>query len=69
MIVDTFTVVPVTRQHFHDAAHFVENYHLGLRAADALHIAVAIMHAATLVTRDKKLARASIPLGLTAEFL
>jgi len=31
-------------------AHFVDNHELGLRARDALHLAIASEHGATLVT-------------------
>ena len=57
-----------TRQDFVDAAGFLENFALGLRAGDALHVAIARNnHARALVTLDKTLARAAQALGLAVE--
>ena len=55
---ESFSVFPVTGYHFRIAAHFVDQHELGLRAGDALHMAVASEQGATLVTRDKMLADA-----------
>ena len=60
---ESFGVLPVTGQHFRTAAHFVDRHELGLRAADALHLAVASEQGATLVTRDRTLAEAGPALG------
>ena len=60
------TVVP--RHHdFADAAALIQRFDLGLRAGDALHVAIARNHGAeVLVTLDKRLAAAE-RLGLPCE--
>jgi predicted nucleic acid-binding protein len=50
---------------FARAASIMERFELGLRAGDALHLAIAHrVHAASIVTLDKVLARATERLGL-----
>jgi predicted nucleic acid-binding protein len=63
---ESLVVAPVTRDHFVTAARFADQYGLGLRAADSLHIAVAAEHRATICTPDKRLAKAAIALGVSA---
>lgn len=63
LVAESFTILPVTGQHFRTAAHFVDSHELGLRAGDALHLAIASEHGATLVTRDEKLAAGGPGLG------
>lgn len=46
------------------AAEMTERHDLGLRAGDALHLAVAVAHGCTLVTLDEKLAKAAPELGV-----
>ncbi len=65
----SLTVVPVTREHFMAAARFADQYGIGLRAGDALHVAVAAGHGATICTLDKRLAETAIALGVSAEFV
>jgi predicted nucleic acid-binding protein len=60
---------PVTREHFQAAARFADHYELGLRAGDALHVAVASELGATLCTLDKRLAEAAVALGVSAEMV
>jgi predicted nucleic acid-binding protein len=57
----------VTREHFQAAARFADQYGLGLRAGDALHVAVVAELGATLCTLDKRLAEAAVALGVSAE--
>jgi predicted nucleic acid-binding protein len=66
---DSLIVVPVTRDHFVTAARFVEQFALGLRAADALHLAIAAEHGATICTLDRRLAEAATALAVDAELL
>ena len=47
------------------AAELVRRFKLKLRAPDALHLALTRRYAATLVTRDKAMARAAEALGLS----
>jgi uncharacterized protein len=64
LIADSFTVLPVTGSHFRTAARFVDQHTLGLRAGDALHLAVAAEHGATVQTLDQRLAEAGPLLGV-----
>jgi uncharacterized protein len=61
---DSFTVVPVSRSQFRTAARFVEQHLLGLRAGDALRLAICGDHGATLCTLDRQLSDAASALGL-----
>jgi hypothetical protein len=61
---DSFTVVPVSRLQFRTAARFVEQHVLGLRAGDALHLAICTVHGATLCTLDRRLSEAATVLGV-----
>jgi len=63
LVGNIFVVWPVSRSHFSSAARFAEQYMLGLRAADALHLAVSVDYGATLCTLDRKLAEAGEALG------
>lgn len=49
---------------FEAAARFADHHHLGLRAGDALHLAVAAAHGCTLVTLDERMAKAALELGV-----
>jgi uncharacterized protein len=54
---------------FIDAAAFADRHTLGLRAGDALHIAIAARHGCTLVTLDQIMANAALECGVpVAEF-
>jgi predicted nucleic acid-binding protein len=64
LVTDSFTVVPVSRSQFRTAARFVEQHVLGLRAGDALHLAICGDHGATLCTLDRQLSDAAAALGL-----
>ena len=61
---ETFIEVAIGREHFQTAATFAEKHELGLRAGDALHLAIAGAEGATLVTLDRKLAAAGVALGV-----
>ncbi len=62
-------VLPVERAQFAAAARLADQYLLGLRAADALHLAIPSDHGATLSTLDQRLATAAGALGLAAELV
>jgi uncharacterized protein len=66
---DCFTVVPVSRLQFRTAARFVDRHELGLRAGDALHLAVCADNGATLCTLDQRLGRAGLALGIKTMLL
>jgi hypothetical protein len=53
----SFIVVPVSRLQFRSAARPVDQHTLGLRAGDALHLAVCADYSATLCTLDRRLER------------
>jgi predicted nucleic acid-binding protein len=66
---ESLTVVPIRREHFVTAARFADQYALGLRAGDALHIAVAAEQGATICTLDTRLADAATALGVRADLV
>lgn len=59
LVEDSFGVLPVAREDFRTAAHFADQAGIGLRAGDALHLAIASAHGATLCTLDRKLLQAA----------
>jgi predicted nucleic acid-binding protein len=66
---DNFTVLPVSRLQFRTAARFAEKYTLGLRAGDALHLAVCADYGATICTLDRRLGGAASALGVKTALL
>ena len=66
---DNLTVLPVSRLQFQTAARFVDQYALGLRAGDALHLAVCAERGATICTLDRRLGDAASALGVKAALL
>ena len=58
-------VLPIERRHMEVAADLCANPALIIRAADALHLAVALEVGAGLATLDAQLGRATQALGLT----
>jgi predicted nucleic acid-binding protein len=66
---DWLIVVPITREHFMTAARFADQSGLGLRAGDALHVAVAADRGATICALDKRLGEAATALGVAVEFV
>ncbi|OOC08929.1 MULTISPECIES: type II toxin-antitoxin system VapC family toxin [Thioalkalivibrio] len=51
------------------AAHFADQHDSGLRAGDALHLAIAYNHGLELCSLDKVLVAAAEPLGVNARLL
>ncbi|HEV7207904.1 MAG TPA: type II toxin-antitoxin system VapC family toxin [Mycobacteriales bacterium] len=64
LVRSSFHLLDVPRSAFHSAADMVRRPELGVRAADALHLAVARHHDARLCTRDSRQADAGRRLGL-----
>jgi hypothetical protein len=62
-------VAAVTTTHFRAAAELAEEHKLGLRAGDALHLAIARERDAALCTLDKRLARAGKALGIATKLI
>jgi predicted nucleic acid-binding protein len=61
---DSFTILPVSRSQFRMAARFADQHGLGLRAGDALHLAICAEQGATLCTLDRRLGEAGAALGV-----
>ena len=66
---DSFSILPISGTQFRTAARFADQYGLGLRAGDALHLAVCADHGATLCTLDKRLSEAGPALGVKTALL
>jgi predicted nucleic acid-binding protein len=67
-VLESFAVLTPTHQDFDLAARLVLRFDLGLRAGDALHVAIAQNAGATsFVTLDRRLAAAAEHLGLACE--
>ena len=58
---ETFTVLPVSGAQFRTAARFADQHALGLRAGDALHLAICADHGAILCTLDRRLGEVGPP--------
>jgi len=69
LVAESFTVLPVTGGQFRAAARFADQHKLGLRAGDALHLAAASEHGATVHTLDRRLAEAGPALGVPTKLL
>jgi uncharacterized protein len=66
---ESLTVVSVTGIDFRAAAAFADQHMHGLRAGDALHLAVSARLGTTLVTLDQRLASAGPALGAMTQLL
>jgi predicted nucleic acid-binding protein len=60
----SFVKLSVFGKHFDTAAQFAGQYSLGLRAADALHLAMSAHYGVALCTLDRRLAAAGETLGV-----
>jgi predicted nucleic acid-binding protein len=69
LMADSFTIANVTGAHFRMAALFLDRHDLGLRAGDALHMAVAADWGAEICTLDQRLAAAGPALGVPSTLL
>jgi len=69
LVAESFAVLAVSGAHFRAAARFVDRHPLGLRAGDALNVAVAAEHGATVCTLDRRLAGAGPALGVPMQLL
>jgi uncharacterized protein len=66
---DSFTILPVVRTHFRTAARFADQFGLGVRAGDALHLAICAERGAELCTLDRRIAAAGPVLGVQTEMI
>lgn len=62
-------VLPVSGLHFRLAARLADQHAVGLRAGDALHLAMCADHGATLCTLDRRLGEAGPELGVRTTML
>ena len=62
-------MLEVTGGNFCTAAKYVDQHALGLRAGDALHLAIASEHGASVHTLDQRLAAAGPALGILTRLL
>lgn len=69
LVTESFAVLTVSGRHFRTAAAFVDQHQLGLRAGDALHLATASEHGATVHTLDRRLAEAGPLVGVPVQLL
>ena len=59
LVEQSLTVVPVSSANFRSAARLADQHQSGLRAGDALHLAVCAEHGMRLVTLDNTMAAAA----------
>ena len=69
MSAETFTVLPISAAQFRTAARFADQHALGLRAGDALHLAICADHGATLCTLDRRLGEVGPALAVKTALL
>jgi predicted nucleic acid-binding protein len=69
LLAESFDLASVTGAHFRTAARFTDRQELALRAGDALHLAVAAVHGATVWTLDERLAKAGPQVGVPTRLL
>ncbi len=65
MSAESFVVLPLTSPHFRKAASFADQHSIGLKGGDALHLAVASEHGATVWTFDRRILAAGPLLGVS----
>jgi len=69
LVAESLTVLPLSSGLFRMAAKFSDHHSLGLGTGDALHLATASDHGATVHTLDRRLADAGPALGVPTQFL
>ena len=65
----SLNIVSVSRMDFAAAARLSDQHTSGLRAGDALHLAIAANHGYRLVSLDRTLAQSGLELGVDARLL
>jgi len=66
---ESLTWVEIAPEHFRAAARYADRHELGLRAPDALHLAVAVGSGAVLCALDRRLTSAALALGVSAQLI
>ncbi|MHB1111538.1 MAG: type II toxin-antitoxin system VapC family toxin [Devosia sp.] len=69
MAEDSLLILTIDGEHFRAATQLVKQHTTGLRAGDALHLAVANANGATVCTLDKRMAEAGTILGMSTKLL
>ena len=69
LIDESFSILPISANHFHLAARFSDRHDLSITAGDALHSAIASDNRVTLCTLDRRLAEAGLALGAMTHLL
>lgn len=69
MLTASATIVAIDATHFNRATDLLERSDKGLRAGDALHLAIAADAGAKLFTLDRRMAEAGLALGLDVQLL
>jgi predicted nucleic acid-binding protein len=64
---ESLEILMPARADFRTAAHFADQAGIGLRAGDALHLAISSGHGATLWTLDQKLLQAAPAVAVSAK--
>lgn len=64
---ESLSHLSINPAHFRTAARFADQHTLGIRAADALHLAVCADYGASLCTLDRRLAAAAPVLGIPTQ--
>jgi predicted nucleic acid-binding protein len=66
---ESLAILPISDIHFRTAARFADQHGLGLRAGDALHLAICADHGAALYTLDRRQSEAGSVLGMSTTLL
>jgi uncharacterized protein len=69
LVNDSANVLPIISGHFRMAARYADNHRSGLRAGDALHLAIAEYYGASVHTLDVTLASAGSMFGVETNLL
>ena len=64
IFIESVDILPVEEAAFREAALICQRHESGLRAGDALHLAVAAANGCTLATLDERMAKAAAELGV-----
>lgn len=62
-VAESCVLLPISSDHFRSAARLADQHPLGLRAGEALHLAISVENAAVLCTLDKRLSEAGQAIG------
>ncbi len=65
----TFDVFAITDSHFRAATRYLDQFALGLRSGDALHLAIAAAQGVAVCTLDQRMAAAGLALGVSTELV